>query len=365
MNQIIRASRSIWLTFDQIDVSEKARPYNATDVMALASSIRTLGLQVPITVIERGARYLLIAGRHRLEALRLVGADKVPCRIADLDDLDARLWTISENLHRNELTELQRAEQVEEWRTLAESKGAQVAHSSAFPEAQLSPASFPKGAQVGRPSGGAQPHNAGVSATARNLGVTSLFDLFEGRRQLIIYRAFFEPGVHGWPEHACIGCSLGADQVGHLAHLNARDTTLVYASRAPQADIARLKARMGWEIPWYTIIDSFDADFGVDEWHGHNAFIRDGDRVFRTYFINSRGDEAMGTIWSYLDMTALGRQEAWEDSPEGYPQSRPYKWWNWHESYVPAAAPDPKWVEVSDAGEAAFRKRAAEDPKPV
>ena len=171
MNQIIRASRSIWLTFDQIDVSEKARPYNATDVMALASSIRTLGLQVPITVIERGARYLLIAGRHRLEALRLVGADKVPCRIADLDDLDARLWTISENLHRNELTELQRAEQVEEWRTLAESKGAQVAHSSAFPEAQLSPASFPKGAQVGRPSGGAQPHNAGVSATARNLGV--------------------------------------------------------------------------------------------------------------------------------------------------------------------------------------------------
>ena len=55
-------------------------------------------------------------------------------------------------------------------------------------------------------------------------------------------------------------------------------------------------------------------------------------------------------------MTALGRQEAWEDSPEGYPQSRPYKWWNWHDSYVPDAAPDPKWVEVSDAGEAAFRK---------
>ena len=140
-------------------------------------------------------------------------------------------------------------------------------------------------------------------------GKASLLDLFEGRRQLIVYRAFFEPGVHGWPEHACIGCSLGADQVSHLAHLNARDTTLVYASRAPQADIARLKARMGWEIPWYTITDSFDADFGVDEWHGHNAFIRDGERVFRTYFINSRGDEAMGTIWSYLDMTALGRQE--------------------------------------------------------
>ena len=144
-------------------------------------------------------------------------------------------------------------------------------------------------------------------------GKASLLDLFEGRRQLIIYRAFFEPGVHGWPEHACIGCSLGADQVGNLAHLNARDTTLAYASRAPQTDIARLKARMGWDMPWYTITDSFDADFGVDQWHGHNAFIRDGERVFRTYFINSRGDEAMGTVWSYLDMTALGRQETWEE----------------------------------------------------
>src|SRR6202789_2155329 len=92
-------------------------------------------------------------------------------------------------------------------------------------------------------------------------GRASLLDLFEGRRQLIVYRAFFEPGVHGWPEHACIGCSLGSDQVSNPVHLNARDTTLVYASRAPQADIIRLKAKMGWEhIPWVTITDSFDAD---------------------------------------------------------------------------------------------------------
>src|SRR5262250_1416279 len=140
-------------------------------------------------------------------------------------------------------------------------------------------------------------------------GKVSLLDLFEGRKQLIVYRAFFEPGVFGWPEHACRGCSLGADQVAHLAHLNARDTTLAYASRAPQADIARLKARMGWKMPWYTMTDSFDKDFGVDEWHGHNAFIHDGDKVFRTYFINTRGDEAMGSVWSYLDLTALGRQE--------------------------------------------------------
>ena len=144
----------------------------------------------------------------------------------------------------------------------------------------------------------------------------SLLDLFDGRRQLIIYRAFFEPGVHGWPEHACVGCSMVADHVANLAHLNARDTTLVFASRAPQNDIERLKARMGWgHIPWYTITDDFDKDFGVDEWHGHNAFICDGDRVFRTYFINARGDEAIGTTWSYLDMTALGRQEEWENSP--------------------------------------------------
>ncbi len=187
-------------------------------------------------------------------------------------------------------------------------------------------------------------------------GKASLLDLFEGRRQLIVYRAFFEPGVFGWPDNACRGCSFGADQVAHLAHLNARDTTLVYASRAPQADIAALKARKGWDMPWYTITDSFDADFGVDEWHGHNAFIHDGDRIFRTGFINSRGDEAMGTTWSYLDITALGRQEAWEDSPEGYPQTPPYKWWNWHDNYEAEAEPDKKWVEVASAGEAAFRK---------
>jgi predicted dithiol-disulfide oxidoreductase (DUF899 family) len=164
-------------------------------------------------------------------------------------------------------------------------------------------------------------------------GRTDLPGLFQGRRQLVLYRAFFEPGVQGWPDHACPGCSLGADQVGNLAHLNARDTTLAYASRAPQPDIVRLKERMDWKMPWYTITDEFDKDFGVDEWHGTNAFIRDGDTVYRTYFINSRGDEAMGSTWNYLDMTALGRQEEWEDSPEGYPQTPPYLWWNWHDTY--------------------------------
>jgi predicted dithiol-disulfide oxidoreductase (DUF899 family) len=164
-------------------------------------------------------------------------------------------------------------------------------------------------------------------------GKASLLDLFAGRRQLIVYRAFFEPGVYGWPEHACPGCSLVADQVAHVAHLNARDTTLVFASRAPQPDIQRVKARMGWDIPWYTLTDEFDTDHGVDEWHGTNAFIRDGDRVFRTYFVNNRGDEVMGGTWAYLDLTALGRQEEWEDSPGGYPQTVPYSWWRWHDAY--------------------------------
>ena len=165
-------------------------------------------------------------------------------------------------------------------------------------------------------------------------GPASLLDLFDGRRQLVLYRAFYEPGVAGWPEHACVGCSLMADHVPQLEHLNARDTTLVYASRAPQAEIQDLKARMGWEhIPWYTITDDFDADFGVDEWHGTTAFIRDGDRIFRTYFVNSRGDEVMVNTWSYLDITALGRQEEWEDSPEGYPQTPTYVWWKWHDAY--------------------------------
>ena len=171
-------------------------------------------------------------------------------------------------------------------------------------------------------------------------GPASLLDLFEGRRQLIVYRFFYGPdittiaGDGSYPERGCVGCSFLADQVAHLAHLNARDTTLAFVSRAPQADIQDLKQRMGWNMPWYTVTDDFDRDFGVDEWHGTNAFVRDGERIFRTYFIDNRGDEAMGSTWSYLDITALGRQEEWEDSPEGWPQTPPYRWWNYHDAYA-------------------------------
>jgi predicted dithiol-disulfide oxidoreductase (DUF899 family) len=189
-------------------------------------------------------------------------------------------------------------------------------------------------------------------------GRVSLLDLFAGRRQLIVYRAFFEPGVHGWPEHACRGCSMIADHIGNLAHLNARDTTLVFASRAPQSDIERVKARMGWRMPWYTLTDDFDVDFGVDEWHGTNVFIHDGDRVFRTYFLNGRGDETLGNAWSYLDLTALGRQENWEDSPEGYPQSPPYEWWNWNDEYGDPASSSEEWKRRSAAAQELIRTTA-------
>jgi predicted dithiol-disulfide oxidoreductase (DUF899 family) len=173
-------------------------------------------------------------------------------------------------------------------------------------------------------------------------GPATLLDLFDGRRQLIVYRAFYGPEVTtyaeggSYPERACVGCSFVADQVAHPAHLGGRDTALAFASRAPQANIQGLKERHGWDhIPWYTIPDEseFDTDFDVRDWHGSNAFVRDGDKIFRTYFIDARGDEQMGNTWNYLDITALGRQERWEDSPEGYPQTPPYGWWNYHDAY--------------------------------
>ena len=148
-------------------------------------------------------------------------------------------------------------------------------------------------------------------------GRVSLAGLFEGRRQLIVYRAFYGPEVTtyaeggSYPERACVGCSFGADQVAHPGHLHARNTTLAFASRAPQDEIRRLKERHGWNhIPWYTITDDFDKDFDVDEWHGTNAFIRDGETVFRTYFVNNRGDEVSATpgVTSTSPLSAVRRR---------------------------------------------------------
>jgi predicted dithiol-disulfide oxidoreductase (DUF899 family) len=118
---------------------------------------------------------------------------------------------------------------------------------------------------------------------------------------------------------------------------------------------------MGWKMPWYTLTDGFDADFGVEEWHGTNAFIRDGDTVYRTYFVNNRGDETMGSTWSYLDITALGRQEEWEDSPEGYPQTPPYECMDWHDEYG-EAHPSQDWMDQIAHGRDGFDPA---DPRPL
>ena len=99
----------------------------------------------------------------------------------------------------------------------------------------------------------------------------------------------------------------------------------------------------------------------MDEWHGTNAFIRDGDRVFRTYFVDSRGDEALGSVWSYLDITALGRQETWEDSPEGYPQTQTYEWQRWHDAYD-GAGPSDEWRAQIDRGLSAMGRVREEPP---
>ncbi len=167
-------------------------------------------------------------------------------------------------------------------------------------------------------------------------GPATLRDLFGGSRQLIVYRFFFQPGVADYPEGGCPGCSIFVDGLVHPAHLRARDTSLVLASPAPQAEIARYKQRMGWEShTWFSILgdDEFSRDFGVDEWFGLNVFIRDGDDILHTYYVSGPPAHGLGNVWSLLDLTPLGRQEDWEDSPEGYPQDTTDSWVRRHDEY--------------------------------
>src|SRR5205085_3167317 len=138
-------------------------------------------------------------------------------------------------------------------------------------------------------------------------------------------------------EAGCDGCWMFADQVCDVAHLHARDTSLVFVSRAPLPKIEAYRRRMGWKVPWFSSFGSdFNVDFGVSpaepqpdryqdgESFGLSVFIREGDDVYRTYFTTARGVEYVGSPWSLLDLTPLGRQEDWEDSPPGYPQTPPY-----------------------------------------
>ena len=174
-------------------------------------------------------------------------------------------------------------------------------------------------------------------------GKASLLDLFGGRRQLFVYSFMFGPNQ----EVGCDGCSMVVDQLTDIRHLHARDTSFALASRAPLEKLLRYRERMGWgDIPWYSW---GGGDYGVDlglsppepqpgtyqdgETFGLNAVLRDGDEIYRTYFTTNRGLEVIGPVWSFLDRSPLGRQETWEDSPEGYPQTPPYEWWRRHDEY--------------------------------
>jgi predicted dithiol-disulfide oxidoreductase (DUF899 family) len=165
-------------------------------------------------------------------------------------------------------------------------------------------------------------------------GQATLLDLFDGRRQLIVRHFMFDPT---WDD-GCTSCTAGADEIspGLLEHLHARDTTLVVVARAPLEKIERYKARRGWTFPWYSSYGSeFNYDFQVTldpsvaapeynyravdasgEQPGQSCFLRDGERVFHTYSSYARGAEMTGGSYYYLDLTALGRQEEWEE-PKG------------------------------------------------
>jgi predicted dithiol-disulfide oxidoreductase (DUF899 family) len=178
-------------------------------------------------------------------------------------------------------------------------------------------------------------------------GETDLLGLFQGRRQLIVYRFFYAPDVENWPDGACSGCSMFADTIVHPAHVAARDTTLAFVAAAPMDHIERLRERMGWgHIPFYSLPDDrFSIDFDVEELFGLNVFIRCDGRVYRTYFLNGRGIEDIGSTFSLLDLTPLGRQEEWQDVPSGRPQGEPYTWWRLHDHYGQVAASSPRCAE--------------------
>lgn len=169
-------------------------------------------------------------------------------------------------------------------------------------------------------------------------GKVRLIDLFEGRRQLIVYHFMFASGVNGWPAAGCPGCSMVVDHLGPVEHLHARDTSLVLVSLGPPANLEAYKQRMGWKLPWYSSAGtSFNADFGLStaegEHFGLSVFLRQGEEIYHTYFVSDRGIEKVVASFTLLDWTVLGRQETWEDSPAGWPQTEPYEWWRRHDEY--------------------------------
>ncbi|GAA1966054.1 DUF899 domain-containing protein [Amycolatopsis minnesotensis] len=160
-------------------------------------------------------------------------------------------------------------------------------------------------------------------------GKAALLDVFEGRKQLIVYHFMLHPGS----DHLCPGCSLVLDNMGHPAHLHARDTTLAVIAPAPLPEAEAVKKRMGWTVPWYSSDGTdFTEDCGVGTGFGVSVFLRDGDRVFRTYFTTGRGGDQLDTTLRYLDLTPMGRQEDWEESGRGRDDPAS-SWWRPHDEY--------------------------------
>lgn len=165
-------------------------------------------------------------------------------------------------------------------------------------------------------------------------GPKALLDLFDGRTQLIVQHFMFGPD---WDE-GCDGCSMMADSIPPLSHLNAKDTSFVLISRAPLPKLLAFRDRMRWTLPWVsslstTFNEDFQATVDGEERQAISVFLRDGDRIFHTWSTFARGEEPFMLVFDLLDLTPYGRQETWEDSPAGWPQRPPYEWMRLHDAY--------------------------------
>ncbi len=153
-------------------------------------------------------------------------------------------------------------------------------------------------------------------------GPVTLLDAFEGRRQLI---AYYHMWFDGQPARdQCEGCTFFNGQVRELSYLHSRDITYATLCQGPYEESLRYRDFMGWTMPWYSAQQSLESLLigrQIGKFHVV-CYLRDGDRVFETYWTNGRGDEALDNNYSLMDLTAYGRQEAWEDSPSGWPRRR-------------------------------------------
>ena len=151
-------------------------------------------------------------------------------------------------------------------------------------------------------------------------GPVTLLDVFEGRRQLIAYYFMWDTGRPAAEQ--CEGCTLYSGQVRELSFLHSRDVTYATLCQGPLPESLRYRDFMGWDMPWYSAQQSLDALLTgrrVGRFH-LVCYLRQGDRVFETYWTNGRGVEAMDNSNSLSDLTVYGRQEEWEDSPAGWPR---------------------------------------------